>query len=192
MPLPLIPFIIGAGALALAGRKAHDAWADHPDLEGFCSNCGQRGLHTFHESGMTWKKMGAVGVLLGAAGLGVSSLMVRNVYRCRHCEHLVLCCRTPGCTGMALSGKVYDDEFCGECVRGNDKSPDSRPIEDRKQKEQLARILLAKQQELDKLNARIRQLKSDRAADRAIIAQLLERETRMQAELKAMTRRLAA
>ncbi len=192
MPFPLIPIIIGVGATILAGRKAHDAWADHPDLRGFCSNCGKNCSHEFHESGMTWKRMGAVGVLLGAAGLGVSSLMVRNVYRCRSCQHLVLSCRTPGCTGMALSGKVYDDEFCGECFQGNDKSQFNRAVQDRQQKEQLARVLRAKQQEQDQLRARIRQLEADRAADRKLIAQLTERLSRMQRETQMMTRTLVA
>lgn len=192
MPLPLIPFIIGVGATVFAGRKAHDAFADHPDLRGFCSNCGKTCNHEFHESGMSWKRMGAVGVLLGAAGLGVSSLMVRNVYRCRSCRHLVLSCRTPRCTGMALSGNVYDDEFCGECYRGNDKSQFNRAVQDREQKEQLVRVLRAKQREQDALKARIRQLEADRTVNKKLIAQLTERLARTQRELQMMTHTLVA
>ncbi len=189
MALPLIPIIIGLGAV-LASRKAHDVLADHPDLRGFCTNCGKNCSHQFHESGMTWQRMGAIGVLLGAAGLGVSSLMVRNVYQCRSCRHLVLNCRWPGCTGMALSGKVYDEEFCGECVRGNDKSQFNRAVQDRKQKEQLVRVLRAKQKETDELSARIRQLEADRNADKKLIAQLIERRSRIQSETQTISLRL--
>jgi hypothetical protein len=192
MPLPLIRFVIGLGATVLAARKAHDALADHSDLGGFCSNCGNVCSHEFHQSGMTWRRMGAVAVLLGAAGLGVSSLMVRNIYRCRGCRHLVLQCRTPGCPGMALSGNVYDDEFCGECYRGNDKSQFHKAVQDRQQKEQLVRVLRAKQKEQDALEARVQQLEADRSADKKLIAQLVERLSRIQRETHMMTRALAA
>jgi len=192
MPIPLIPVVIVAGAAIFAGRKAHDALADHPDLKGFCSNCGKTCNHEFHESGMSWKKAGITGVLLGALGLGVSSLLVRNVYKCRSCGHLVLPCRTPGCKGMALSAKAYDDEFCGQCYSSNDKSQFHSAVNDRKQREKLKKILATMQEDRDKLKVKLAELQKDRSSDKKLIKDLLEVIRRKDDEISRMRQNMAA
>lgn len=53
--------VIALGVSAYAGRKAHDAYADHPALRGYCSHCGETIEHGLGESGANWKKSGALG-----------------------------------------------------------------------------------------------------------------------------------
>lgn len=191
MPFPFIPIII-VGVGALISRKIHDGVAEHPDLRGYCSNCGNTCNHRYHESGMSWKRTGFTGLLAGALGLGVSSLLARNIYKCSNCGHLVLACRTPGCTGMALSGKVYDDEFCGECFSSNDKSHFERAKNDRQEAEKLRLILVTMQQDRDKLDAKLRQLQSEHGADKQLINDLTECLKQKNREIDSLRERLAA
>lgn len=170
MPFPLLFVgVITAGVTALAGRKAHDKWADHPPLRGYCSNCGNITQHEFRESGMSWKKTGGMGVLLGAAGIGVSSILARNVYKCRGCQHLTLTCRLPGCSGMVRAGDYYDDEFCGECLAGNDNSKLYNAFQDQKTLAKVTKIIVRMQGEIEALKARLVALEKDRAGDEQLI-----------------------
>jgi len=191
MPIPIIAILIGAGVSAYLGRKAHDKWADHDPLKGYCSNCGKTSKHAFHQSGMTWKKSGIMAVLSGAAGLGVSSLLARNIYKCQRCGQLTLQCRMPKCKGMALAGDYYDDEFCGQCRQANDNSKLYQAMQDQKSFHKVKEILAAMQREIDVLKAKIAELEREHGKHKEILKQLVERLKRKEAEL-AEYRKMAA
>ena len=38
------------------------------------------------------------------------NLVRRDVCECPECHEKILICRSPGCTGYAKSGAIYDDE----------------------------------------------------------------------------------
>lgn len=160
MPFPLIPVVIGLGAVALAGRKAHDIYGDHPPRDGYCTNCGNTGKHIFKESGVNWKNVGPMGVALGAAGIGVQAATARNVYTCSRCKHLTLPCRNPWCNGMALSTKYYDHELCGQCMSGNDRSEQHRGREALKDRGRLQALLKREQNEIQQLRERLAELEA--------------------------------
>lgn len=164
--------VIATGVSAFTARKAHDKYADHPPLRGYCSNCGVVASHSFHQSGMSWKKSGGMAILLGAAGLGVSSLLARNIYRCSNCSHLTLQCRVPGCKGMALAGEYYDDELCGHCRTGNDQSSLHKACQDQETLAKVKDVMTAMQSGIDVLEARIKELEADRAKHIELIRQL--------------------
>lgn len=191
MPLPLIPILIGIGISSLIGRKAHDKWGKHPPLKGYCSNCGETTQHAYHESGMSWKKTGVMGVLSGAVGLGVSSLVARNIYKCKSCQHLTLQCRVPRCKGMALAGEYYDDEFCGQCRTGNDQSKLYKAYQDQKTLAKVKEVMRAMQSEIETLKAKIRELEKERSKHKEIIRQLNELLDRKERELSDLRRQVA-
>lgn len=115
------PFLIVAAALAGGAlvKVAKTALRDELARNGYCTWCGRTGWHSFHQDGLTWKKVGPIAVLTGGIGTAIAGLVSRNVYRCGWCGKLTLPCRCPGCSGMARSTDVYDYEFCGHCVDGN-------------------------------------------------------------------------
>jgi len=191
MPIPILVWVIGAGVSAYIGRKAHDKYADHPPLHGYCTNCGSTCDHTFHASGMNWRKTGAMGVLTGAAGIGVSSLLARNIYTCTSCQQLTLQCRAPGCKGMALSGEYYDDEFCGQCRSGNDQSKLYRAYQDQKTLAKVKKVMQAMQTEVEELKAKIRELERERSKHKEILRQLHMLLDQKERELSDMQRRVA-
>ena len=172
MPFPLLPVLIGAGLTAYAGRKLHDNVAEHPPLRGYCSNCGSSCSHSFHTSGMNWKKTGGMALALGAAGIGLGSLLWRNVYECSDCGSLTLRCRVPGCTGMARSGDYYDDELCGQCSAGNDNSKLYKAYQDQKELAKVRRIQRNLQTEVDELRSKVEALERDRRADKQLVRDL--------------------
>lgn len=180
----MLVFLLAACVSTFVARKLHDNYAEHPPLKGYCSSCGVVGPHSFHQSGMSWKKSGPTAVLFGALGLGVSSLVARNVYRCSNCGHLTLQCRMPGCTGMALAGEYYDDEFCGRCRTGNDQSKLHQAIQLHRESTKIKEVMRTMQGQIDGLRAKVSELERDRGKHKEVIRQLNERLRRLEDELR--------
>lgn len=173
MPLPLIPIIIVVGTGLFVARKVSDAVVEKPPREGYCSHCGRDTTHGFHASGVTWSKSGPAAVLFGTLGLGILSLGSRNVYKCRSCSGLTLPCRFPFCEGMAKSGRVYDDEFCGTCFRANDAAAaDARASRSQAESAKLIEVLRRQEEKLRAAEAALAREKAKRRADKQRIADL--------------------
>ena len=191
MPFPLIPVIIGVGVTAFAGRKAHDHFSDHPDRQGYCSNCGTNATHRFFESGVNWKNAAGVGLGLGALGLGISSLAVRNIYTCQSCEHHTLSCRNPLCSGFARTGEYYDDELCGQCLEGNDHSTFYKATQDQKELHKCKEVIRGMDEKIASLKAQVSALKKERSSDKQTIKMLLDHIAELERNRDALSRRLA-
>lgn len=193
MPLPLIPLaIIAIGVSAFGARKAHDAWADHPPLRGYCTHCGNNCKHQFEASGMSTSRSGSAAVAGGAALIGIASLTSRNIYKCSSCSRLTLACRTPRCKGMAKSGKYYDDEFCGKCRSANEDVTFRNALKSKEHEAAMRRLLLERQKMIDRFAEDLERLKRERNTDKARIAALIDALEAARAELINIRTKMAA
>jgi hypothetical protein len=176
MPFPIIAVILVAGGGLFAARKVKDTFGDQPpSVKGYCTHCGETGSHDFHASGLTWGKAGPAGILFGALGLGILSVGARNVYKCRACTQLTLPCRVPRCQGMAKSGSVYDDEFCGECRSANDAGAANRRAErSAAERNMMAEVLRQQAERLRAAEDAVRRARAERHVDKDLIARLLK------------------
>jgi hypothetical protein len=166
--------MIGVGVSTFIGRKCHDKYAYHPTIRGYCSNCGKTVEHKFQESGMNWKKTSSMAIVSTPLGLGLSSVLARNIYKCTECKKLTVKCRMPKCTGMACCGDYWDDEFCGQCRCANDNSKLYNAFQDQKKLYKVQEVLKLMQTDIDLLKEKIAQLEVERSKNKEFIRRLNE------------------
>lgn len=173
MPIPFL--LIGA---ALAGgalvKAAKTTFRDESARRGYCTWCGSNCRHTFFEDGLSWKKTGPIAILTGGIGTAVAGVVSRNIYKCTSCGKRTLPCRMPGCDAMARSNDVYDEEFCGRCVDGNNSSAERAHREREEERNaKLVEVLKQHEAQLRAYEAEHARLMAERRQDSERIRGLL-------------------
>jgi hypothetical protein len=155
-----------------------------PILHGYCSNCGEITEHNIYKSGANWILSGINMILDPVASL--TSLGIRDVYKCSYCNHMTVPCRYPHCNNMATCGDYYANQFCGQCVANNDNSRLYRAFQDQKTLFKVKEIMKIMQSEIDALNDKIDKLEQDHEKHKELIKMLKEAVQAKQKELTLM------